>query len=180
MSSGSVPLLLSPLHLHFSTLWSSGATEPLLHRRSGDSVTQRISPLKPYHEVFWKLTVDGSSPLLVSVYQKCDTTRLPNGRGPIEIPLCGHGWPVWRTCRGTSHRLWMSSSETSYQGLMTEWLKSQKEEEESKHTVGLCMFPPPLHLPLVYSLFQFLKVDLLMLNFVTMVAFSGSDWPVVQ
>lgn len=36
--------------------------------------------------------------------------------------------------------------------------------------------PSPRHtLPLVYSLFQFLKVDLLMLNYVTMVAFSGSD-----
>lgn len=57
----------------------------------------------------------------------------------------------------------------------------EKRKEESKHTVGLCMptYPPPHHIPpffpLVYSLFQFLMVDLLILNYVTTVAFSGSD-----
>lgn len=59
----------------------------------------------------------------------------------------------------------------------------EKRKEESKHTVGLCMptyLPPPTttsppFFPLVYSLFQFLMVDLLILNYVTTVAFSGSD-----
>lgn len=92
MSSGlsSVSLLPSVLHsLCISPPGLHGPLKPLLlHRRNSDSATQRNSWLNPYLDVFERTPwLPSHPPSLVSVYQKCDTTRLPNGRRQMKY-LC--------------------------------------------------------------------------------------------
>ena len=92
---------VSPPGLH-------GPLKPLLlHRRNSDSATQRNPWLKPYlghfkkHHLNELFALHFSPPppkkrTSVSVYQKCDMTRL-KWQETHEIPLFGHDWPVCHT-----------------------------------------------------------------------------------
>lgn len=109
-----------------------------------------------------------------------------------KIPLCGHDWPECCTCGGTSRfqtgfecHWWVILFErfigvdfnilSRAHNEMTQGDVNHRRGRKQAHCWNMHV-PRPILPHLLYSLFQ---VDLLMLNYVTMVAFSGSDWPVV-
>lgn len=145
------------LSLHFFT-WSSWADETTTTAQKQQWFCHSAL-LKPYlflKEHLNKLFAPPSPfPPLVSVYQKCDTLRLPNGRrlmkylcvdmtGQCVVHVEGHlrskqaltvleGWIFFWAILWC----WLQHLKGSWRS-DTGWCK----EEDSKHTVGICMSPP--------------------------------------
>lgn len=201
MSSGllfSVSLRPSLVHsfLYISSSGLHGPMRPLLlHRRKDDSATQLNSWFKnhifertPKQPPFLPLLLLPPSCVCLPKMWHNASLKLQETN---EIPLCWHDWPVCRTCRGMGGlyifferfcgvdlNILTRAHDESTQGDMKRKKVSTLLEYACFPSSSSSSSLPPFLLCIVYS--SSLRLTSWCLNYVTMVAFSGSDWPVVQ